>query len=284
MKKPRIEKIDRNGRKISCAIWDEHGEKTPVFCVHGLTRNGRDFDYFATHLSDNRSVYAPDVAGRGQSDWLKESERYTYDLYAEDAIHLLDTLGLEQVDWVGTSMGGILGQRVAYEHPQRIRKLVVNDIGALITVQMMQRLNDYVGQRMVHPSEAHAENYLRACYAGFGLKESWQWNHLFEHSFTIRKDGKHQLVYDPNLLNAILDEEGRITLQENISLWPFWENLEHPILLLRGEFSDFLSHEMAQEMLERNPHATLIEFKNCGHAPALMNEEQVLAIRTWLDA
>ena len=180
-------------------------------------------------------------------------------------------------------MGGILGQRIAYEYPDRIRKIVINDIGALITVQMMQRLNDYVGQRMLHSSEAHAKNYIRACYAGFGLTESWQWTHLLEHSFKKLENEQHQLLYDPNLLNAILDDEKRVTLKENISLWPFWDNIKHPTLLLRGEFSDFLSNEMAQEMIERNPRATLIEFKNCGHAPALMNDEQVLAVRTWLD-
>lgn len=284
MNQPQIKTIDRNGRKISCALWGNHSNQTPVLCVHGLTRNGRDFDYFANNLSDSRAIYAPDVAGRGKSDWLSEHEIYSYDLYVEDTLHLLDELGLEKVDWVGTSMGGILGQRIAYEYPERIRKIVINDIGAIISVQMMQRLNDYVGQRMVHLSEDHAENYLRACYAGFGLTEDWQWMHLLEHSFTKLADGQYQLRYDPNLLNAILDDKKRVNMHENISLWPFWDNIEHPILLLRGEFSDFLSHEMAEEMIERNPRATLLQFSNCGHAPALMNNEQVLAVRAWLNA
>ena len=284
MKAPQIKMIDREGRAIACAVWESSQNKPPVFCIHGLTRNGRDFDYFASNLSDSRPVYAPDVAGRGSSDWLGQHEQYTYDLYVEDALHLLDSMGLDKVDWVGTSMGGILGQRIAYEYPERIRKIVINDIGALITVQMMQRLNDYVGKRMQHPSEAHGENYIRACYAGFGLTEDWQWQHLLKHSFKAHDDGTHELLYDPHLLNAILDENLHVTLKENISLWPFWDSIPHPILLLRGEFSDFLSHEMAQEMVERNKNATLLEFKNCGHAPALMNDEQTLAVRAWLDA
>lgn len=281
---PKIKKITLGERNVMCAVWkSENPLKPPVFCIHGLARNGRDFDYIAKDLSKDRDVYAPDMVGRGKSDWLKEGQHYTYDLYVEDILQILDSLGLRQVDWIGTSMGGILAQRMAYEHPQLIRKMVINDIGAIISVQMMQRLNDYIGKRMLHSSEADAENYLRACYAGFGLTEDWQWDHMLDHGFKKLETGQYLLTYDPNLLNAILDAQGRVTLKENISLWPFWDSIEHPILLLRGEFSDFLSHEMAQEMIERNTNATLLEFSNCGHAPALMNYEQVLSIENWLD-
>lgn len=284
MKEPQIKTFRRDGRAISCAVWESAKEKPPVLCVHGLTRNGRDFDYFASALSDSRSVYCPDMAGRGRSDWLPAGQLYTYDLYAEDVLFLLDQLGLTQVDWVGTSMGGILGMRMAGEHPQVIRKMVTNDIGAIVTLKSMQRLHDYVGRRMVQPSLAHAENYLRTVYAGFGLTEHWQWDQLLRYSFAPVEDSKrYRLLYDPQIINAIRDKDGNFILTEDVNLWPYWEKISQPTLLMRGQNSDFLSHDLAQEMVTRHPNATLQEISNCGHAPALMTDDQVSLVREWLD-
>jgi len=284
MIEPEIKTITRNSRDISCAVWQNEVNNIPVFCIHGLTRNGRDFDYLASGLNDTRAIYAPDVVGRGQSDWLPKGEIYSYDTYVEDTLHLLDELGLEQVDWVGTSMGGILGMRMACEYPGRIRKIVINDIGAIVSLEAMQRLNDYVGQHMHHATEADAENYLRVCYGAFGLNKSWQWDHMLKHSVKPVDDGRVRLVYDRAIINGIQDEHGELTLTEDINLWPFWEHFTHPTLLLRGEHSDFLNPSMAKEMCERHPNATLVEFKDCGHAPALMDDKQVSAVRDWLDS
>ncbi|MDG1286714.1 MAG: alpha/beta hydrolase [Rickettsiales bacterium] len=284
MIEPKIQTITRNDRDISCAVWNENNDKTPVFCIHGLTRNGRDFDYLASSLNDSRTIYAPDVVGRGLSDWLPAGEIYNYDTYVEDTLHVLDTLGLEQVDWVGTSMGGLLGMRMACEYPSRIRKFVINDIAPVISVEAMQRLDDYVGQHMDHASLAEAENYIRICYGAFGLNKSWQWNHMLKHSVKPTEDGRVRMLYDPAIINGIRDEKGEMTLTDDINLWPLWENIPQPILLLRGEHSDFLSAAMAKEMCERHPNATWIEFKDCGHAPALMVDGQVNAVREWLDS
>ncbi len=282
---PVVKALNRNERDISCAIWNEEAksDRTPIFCIHGLTRNGRDFDYFASAMSDKRAIYAPDVVGRGKSEWLPSGEIYSYDLYVEDTLYLLDELGLDQVDWLGTSMGGILGMRMACEYPDRIRKFVVNDIGAIVTLEAMHMLNNYVGQHMNHPSEADAEDYLRICYGAFGLNKSWQWDHMLEHSVTATNNGGVRLVYDPKIINGIQDAEGKLILTEDINLWPFWENITHPTLLLRGQDSDFLSATMAKEMCERHADATWVEFEDCGHAPALMEDRQVHVVRDWLN-
>ena len=282
-RQPDIKRFTReDSREISCALWGGLASAVPAFCIHGLTRNGRDFDYLGQSLSEHRHVICPDVVGRGASDHLQKGEIYDYDLYVEDALFVMDQLGLSQVDWVGTSMGGILGMRMAAEYPDRIRKLVINDIAAVITLEVMQLLCDYVGQHMEHPSREAAEQYVRTTYGAFGLNKDWQWEHLINHSFHSRADGSYRLVYDDQILNGIKDAQGNMILAEDIDLLPFLDAIKQPILLLRGEHSEFLSKEMAQKMAARHPNTTLVEFKDCGHAPALMDDVQVEVVKNWL--
>ncbi len=281
---PEIHSITISGRNLSCAVWKSaKPSKPPVFCVHGLTRNGRDFDVIASTLCHDRDVYAPDMAGRGYSDWLDDKQSYQYETYIADILYLFDHFGLKQMDWIGTSMGGILGNLLGASVPQFFRKIVINDIGITISVEMMQGLKDYVGHHMHHPNKEAAMQYLRKCYAGFGLTEEWQWAHFFNHSFKTNVNGGYDLLYDPQILAPLSDKAGELTMKEDFSLSPYWEAISCPVLLIRGEFSSYLPREMAQIMVKNKPNARLIEFKNCAHAPAFMNNEQVISVKNWLD-
>lgn len=278
--------IAHDGRQIAVYHWparQPNPSHLPVFCVHALTRNGRDFDAIASVLSQDREVYSLDVVGRGQSDWLPAGQTYDYELYLKDITAVVEALSLTRLHWIGTSMGGIIGIAMAALQPQLIQALVVNDIGAEISLATMQRLHEYVGLSMQHPNREAAMEYVQKCYGAFGLTQPWQWEHLFHHSYRREPDGSYTLRYDPHILNAARDEAGNFTLTEGVDLWPYWNEIHRPILLLRGAESEFLSPEMAQRMVAAKPQTSLLEIPHCGHAPSLMEPEQITAVKDWLN-
>ena len=158
----------------------------PVICAHGLTRNGRDFDRLAAALSQTRRVVSPDVVGRGQSDWLSDAAGYGYPQYCADMTVLLARLGAEQVDWVGTSMGGLIGMMLAAQPNSPIRRLVMNDVGSFVPAAALQRLGNYVGKDPHFADMAALEAYLRQTHAGFGAIDDAGWHHLAEHGHPVR--------------------------------------------------------------------------------------------------
>ncbi len=253
-----------------------------LLCVHGLTRNRRDFDFLAEDLSSAYNILAPDVAGRGESDWLVDTKHYHYGTYFADILALLEARKLAQVDWLGTSMGGILGMWMAAAQPQRIRKLVLNDIGAVIPRAGLERINRYVGLEMEFSDRASAETKLREIFAPFGLNAEWQWQHLLEHSFRKLNNGAYQLAYDPAILDPVRDAAKNLAGEGDTLLWEWWDKITCPILVLRGEESDILTAPILEEMLARNPHAASLTFPSIGHAPALMDAEQIRLVREWL--
>jgi pimeloyl-ACP methyl ester carboxylesterase len=282
--KPERKHVLLGKRKLSYLHWEcTNPKRPPLVCVHGLTRNAHDFDAIGAYLSTEQTIYSIDMAGRGQSNWLPAKEVYSYELYAQDILAFLSALEIKQIDWLGTSMGGILGMVLGSSHPEIFRKMIINDISAFIPLSAMHRLNDYVGRQMLHPNKKTAMEYVKIFYGAFGLKEEWQWEHLFAHSFRLLEDGQYELTYDPEIMNTIRDDKGELTLTGDVDLWPFWENMLNPTLLLRGEKSDFLNASMQQEMLQRQSNAETITFSGCGHAPALMDSEQIQAVANWLN-
>ncbi len=257
-------------------------QNTPVLCVHGLTRNGRDFDFLAQELAQTTRVICPDLPGRGKSDWLANTEEYNYDTYIDCILQLLQFLNIKQVDWVGTSLGGILAMRMAAEKPNIIHKLVLNDIGAVIPLAGAQRINSYVGMVMNFSGRDAAEQHMREIYAGFGITDDKHWQHLLEHSFSQMSNGEYQLSYDPGILDPLRTKNKELQQEENIELWHWWDNISCPVLIIRGEYSDILLAETAQEMIERNNNAKLVTIENVGHAPTLMPDEQVQIVTNWL--
>ena len=250
----------------------------PVVCVHGLTRNSGDFNILARQLSDIRRVVAPDVVGRGASDWLANPKLYGYPQYCADMTALIARLDVAQVEWIGTSMGGLIGMMLAAQPGSPIRRLVLNDIGPFVSQSALNRIASYVGSDPAFDDLAALEAYLREVHAPFGLTDA-QWRLMAEQSARPRPDGRLGLAYDPAIAVPI-----KAAPIEDVDLWALYDRIQCPVLVLRGALSDILSADTAAEMTARGPRATVKTFEGIGHAPMLMADDQIAAVRTWLDA
>lgn len=265
---------------LSYADWASRAPGRPVICVHGLTRNGRDFDHLARVLRDQRRVICPDVVGRGLSDPLTRPGDYALPTYIAHMAQLLAKLGLAEVDWVGTSMGGLIGMGLAAmgdESP--IRRLVLNDIGPFLPKLALARINTYLGIDLRFASLDALEAHLREIHAGFGPLTDAEWHHLAEHSAARREDGRFGLNYDQRLGEPM--KTGPI---EDVELWPVWDQITCKVLVIRGTESDLLLPETAAEMTRRGPRAEVVEVDGTGHAPALMAKDQIAIVHDWLAA
>jgi pimeloyl-ACP methyl ester carboxylesterase len=256
--------------------WGDRPAPTPVFCVHALTRRADDFMPLAQALAP-RTVVAPDMVGRGQSPWLLDSSLYSYPHYINDCIQLLNKLGLLQVDWVGTSMGGLIGMSIAAMHPGRIRKLVLNDVGPFLPLTAIQRIGAYLDMAPVFADAEQAYRYCRTVYAPFGLKSEEEWRDFTARSIRQKKDGSWCLHYDPRLGDLFK------SVNHDVNLWPAYDRVQCPVLVLRGASSDVLKAEDAIAMTRRGPKAQLITFEGVGHAPALAEADQIAAVQMFLD-
>ena len=256
----------------------------PLFCVHGLTRNGRDFDYLARALAEDYRVISVDVPGRGKSGPLDKPEWYHNGTYMQDILALAQHLGLEHFEWVGTSMGGMIGMMIAALAPGKITRMVLNDIGAELTKDGLERIATYVGRICEFPDYATADKTFRQLLMHFGVRDEEHWAHLMEHSLVKQPDGKVRLAYDPRLgdgFRMLIEQAGGI---KDLSLWMFWDAIKIPVLIVRGETSDILTRDCAAKMCEANPNASLIEFAGVGHAPTLMESQQIEPVKRWLKA
>jgi pimeloyl-ACP methyl ester carboxylesterase len=247
-----------------------------LLCVHGLTRNARDFDRLAEALSATHRVVCPDVLGRGKSEWLTTPEDYGYPLYNAAMAALIARLGVAELDWVGTSMGGLIGMMLAAQPQAPIRRLVVNDIGPFIAKAGLERIGTYVGSDPSFSSRAELEAYFRHVHAPFGPLSDADWAHLAEHGGRTRADGTLGLAYDPRIGDPFKGEA------KDIDLWAVWDRITCPTLALRGAESDLLRREDAAAMAERGPRARIVELPGIGHAPALMAADQIATIRDFL--
>ncbi len=257
--------------------WPGPKDAPTLVCVHGLTRNGRDFDVLAEALSARYRVVSPDMPGRGNSEWLAVPADYNYAVYLGDMTSLIARLDVERVDWVGTSMGGIIGMLFAALPGTPIRRLVINDVGALVAKEALERIGTYVGLDPSFADLAALEATLRRIHAPFGPLSDAQWHHLASHSARKKPDGTLGLAYDPKIGDAF--KQGPIN---DVDLWASWDAISCPTLVLRGAQSDILRPSDAQAMTQRGPRAKLVEFSGIGHAPALMAEDQIAAIREFL--
>lgn len=266
--------------EVSYLEWNREAGGVPVICLHGLTRNALDFEVLGEALAQSgRWVVAPDVVGRGQSGRLSDPALYGYPQYLSDAACLIAHLRAEQVDWVGTSMGGIIGMMLAAQKMHPIRRMVINDVGPLIPKAALERIGDYLVQERRFENAAHAEAHLRKVYAPFGIADDSQWRRFTEISVE-RAPGGEGLVpaYDPEIAAPFRDAH-----PDDVDLWYFWDRLDLPVLLLRGEESDLLLPRTAAEMKLRGPGCQLVEFAGCGHAPPLLVSEQTAPVIGFLN-
>ena len=266
--------------RIAYTEWGTAAAPRTVVCVHGLTRNGRDFDVLAAALADAARVVCPDVAGRGGSGWLADSSAYAYPQYLADMSALIARLDTDAVDWIGTSMGGLIGMFMAVQPNTPVRRLIVNDVGPFIPKAALQRIAEYVGAGRSFADVAEVEAYLREVHAPFGPLSDEQWRHFVEHSVREVDGGRVALHYDPGIADAF--RKGPIEEIDDLDLWSVWDKISCPVLVLRGAESDLLLAETAAEMAARGPKADIVEIAGCGHAPMLMDESQIAVVRDWL--
>lgn len=270
-------------RQMQVQLWGEETAARTVICVHGLTRLSRDFDFLAQALVEQAGyrVVCPDMAGRGNSDWLKLPQNYNYITYVADTLHMMEVMGLGQVDWVGTSMGGLIGMMVAANVPGSVRKLVLNDIGPFIPKRALERLGTYVGKAPASFADKDAASqYLSEIFASWGLSEA-ALAHVAEHSLVAQANGQVKMHYDPAIGAAFSEPDGKPRLMQNLNLWELWEKISCPLLVLRGETSDLLPKDVALAMVKR-PNASLVEVAKVGHAPSLMEPGQIRLLVEWL--
>jgi pimeloyl-ACP methyl ester carboxylesterase len=284
--------------RIFYTDWGNPGNKRVVICVHGLSRNCRDFDFLAAALATDFRVVCPDVAGRGRSDWLTNKNDYNYPQYLADMNALIARVsawpaaagwlgklanvlrhryGPREIYWVGTSMGGMLGMLLAALPNSPIRKLVVNDVGPFIPKASLERIGAYIGKDPRFNTYEELEAYVRQISAPFGPLTDAQWRHLTVHGAKQHDDGSWGMCYDPGLAVPF-----RAAAPADVDLWKYWDAISCPTLILRGAESDLLLKTTATEMQNRGPHPRLVEFAGVGHAPMLMAEDQIRAVREFL--
>ena len=280
------------------AWWEWNATGNPehphvVVCVHGLSRQGRDFDTLARALSAHARVICPDVVGRGQSDWLADPMGYQIPQYAADMLALLAQVHqqgpIAALDWVGTSMGGLIGMGIAGQPglplPVPVRRLVLNDVGPVIQWEALQRIGQYLGQLARFASLQQAADAMWAISTSFGPHTPAQWLELSRamvRALPESEGGGITLHYDPAISVPFKTLTPESAAAGEAALWQLYDHIQARTLLLRGAQSDLLSCATAQAMAERGPRARVVEFEGVGHAPTLVAADQVAAVKEFL--
>ena len=273
--------------------WNQTGQVDHphvIVCVHGLTRQGRDFDVLAQALSHHARVICPDIAGRGQSDWLADPMAYGVPQYAFDMLVLLTQVHAQypiaQLDWVGTSMGGLIGMAVAgtpdLALPVPIRRLLLNDVGPRLEWSALQRIGTYVGQSPRFASVEEGAAWLRVQSADFGPHTDAQWLALSEPMLRPGPEGGFVLHYDPKIAVPMQGMTQEQVAQGEALLWNLYDAITAQTLVLRGAKSDLLTAQTVQEMAQRGPKAHSVTLEGVGHAPTLVQPEQVALVKEFL--
>ncbi len=308
--KPRLWRFQSLGphgfHEIAYTEWGNPRSHRLVFCVHGFTRNSRDFDELAASLAGTCRVVCMDAAGRGASDWLTHKGDYSFSRYLADAAALLARVtapipasGLRRmlgsnpspkrhVDWIGTSMGGLIGMMLAAKRQTPIGRLVLNDVGPLVPWSALMRMKQaQTGLNKTFATIEEVERHLRETCTEFGPLSDSQWRHVAQHSAIRKGDGSLVLAFDPAVITHM--RTGTVPgvafgseFLSGLDLWPTYDMIRCPTLVLRGGNSDVLLKKTADEMMRRGPKAEVVEFEGIGHAPWLMAEDQIKVVRDFL--
>jgi len=266
------------GREIHYMEWGA-GHAETVVAWHGLARTGRDMDEIAAHLSSRFRVICPDTIGRGLSQWSPQPEKeYCLAFYGRLAVSLMDQLGVAEAHWLGTSMGGAIGIHLAAGPLKgRIRRLVLNDIGPKLGESAVERIRTYSGSPAQFDRVGELEQYFRTIYKPYGWLSDEQWRQLTETSVRRTAEGKVTPHYDPNMVLQFTHH------RRDYDQWEAWDAIDIPTLCLRGESSDLLLPEVADEMRSRGPKAVVVTIPGCGHAPALNVPDQFALVGRFLN-
>ena len=263
---------------IAYTDWGDERAERAAICVHGLSRQSRDFDPLASRLARlGYRAICPDLPGRGRSDRLADADDYALPQYTADMTALIARVNRAQVDWIGTSLGGLVGIVLAGMPGSPIRRLVINDIGPYLPLMALRRIGDAVRRAPgVFPDIASAEAWYREALSPYGALTAGQWAHITRHSL-IEEEGGWRQHHDPAIASVF-----SFGWVYNLNLWRYWDQIRCPVLVLRGEFSDLLLPGVAAEMAGRGPGAELVEVPGVGHCPALLDEGQIGIITDWL--
>ena len=280
------------GHRMAYWQWGAVQATHTVVCVHGLSRQGRDFDVLAQAIvaraAGNVRVICPDVVGRGRSDWLADPTGYQLGVYAADMVALLSQLSPRSttLDWVGTSMGGLIGLLLCGQPqsalPLPVRRLVLNDVGPTIESAALVRIQQHFGRVMQFDSLQAAADALWAQSSTFGPHTPAQWLALCRHMVKPHNGGPVVLHYDPAIAQTFKTSTPEAQAQGAALLWQLYDHISAQTLVLRGAQSDLLSRQTAQAMGQRGPKAQLVEFAGVGHAPTMVAADQVQAVLSFL--
>lgn len=267
--------------RMAYTEWGDPANPRVLVCVHGLSRQGRDFDVLARAMAAEYRVVCPDVVGRGRSDWLKDPSGYIIPNYVADMVTLLARLDAEELHWVGTSMGGLIGLGLACLPDSPIQRLVLNDVGPKIEWASLVRIGQYLGHPARWSSLDEAADALWAVSRTFGPHTREQWLALTEPM--LRQEGDAwRLHYDPAIAVPFKAMTEAMATAGEAGLWYAWSQVRCPTLIVRGAESDLLSEDTARMMTERRPGTRLHVVEGVGHAPMLVQPDQVAVVRDFL--
>jgi pimeloyl-ACP methyl ester carboxylesterase len=262
--------------KIAYTEWGDPDNTDVLVCVHGLTRNSRDFDFLAKELAKDYRIICPDILGRGDSDHTGNPSTYNYPQYLNDMVALLARINVDTVNWLGTSMGGIIGMMLASQPNNPIKKLIINDVGFMVPKKAIQRIAKYTQLFPKFASLEDARPDLLGRLSTFGALGPEQFEHLLKHSFR-NEAGFFVYHHDPAIIEALLP-----AVNVDIHLEAFWKAIKCPTYVIHGVLSDLLIPDVLKQMLAVKPDTLVAEIPNTGHAPSLMMPDQIEIIQTWL--
>ncbi len=264
--------------KVNYNYWSTPSAKENLICVHGVTRNSKDFFFLAQQLKDNFNIACPDIAGRGDSDYLSNVADYNFDNYATDISIMAAHLDFNHFNYLGTSMGGIVGIKMAAKRNSPIKKLVLNDIGPFVPKTLFIAVKSMVATAPKYfNSFEETLKFFAKNSLGFGPMTGDQLSEFTDAAVAETGDGKQFYNYDPHIVDRWTEDT-----THDLNMWSDWDKIQCPVLILRGKNSPALSKETAEEMLTRGPNTTMVEFENTGHAPHLLCEKQAAIIKKWL--
>lgn len=261
--------------RMAYKVWGDPHNSNVLLCVHGVTRNSADFDTMAAVLCDSYRVVCPDIVGRGRSDRLSNPQLYQVPQYVADIVTLLARLDAEQVDWFGTSMGGLIGIGLASLPHNPIRKLILNDIGPTLNSDALQRIGDYIGQDMRFATFDEGAAYIKSISLPFGPHTDLQWDKLARDVLVKNSEGQWVRHYDLSLAVPFKSATPESIAQGEAFLWHAYDAITRPTMLVRGAQSDLISRETAWQMTQRGPKAKLVELAGIGHAPTFVSDSQI---------
>lgn len=266
-------------QELSYIEWGDPKNTDVLICVHGFTRNSRDFDYLAQDLRMKYRIICPDLLGHGKSDYVKDARVYTFSQYMADLVTLLAHSGAETIHWLGTSLGGILGMMMAAQPGTPLKSLILNDVGMIIPHTALDRIGIYARNAHIFSAFDEALSYFQTVLAPMGSLASKKWEHITKYGTLTSPKGELRLAYDPAIGDALKENASSM-----VHLETYWKAIRCPLFVLRGEDSDFLSPTIAEKMRYDQPTAQITVIPECGHAPSLMETSHHQLIKTWLES